>query len=512
MQNTTISRRVIMGFVAVISITLTLGGYDFLNLKRIGSICSSSNDLTKNSVNSVALIQKIGTDVREIYILTLKHRLTENAAQAGVVLANIRSQLAELNTLTESYEKLVSSARDKERLEAIKDARAPYASASVNVLMSDRTDLKATMSVVEHELGPAYEKYISAIDAAVAAQQSHTDESSLQIINAVKQGMLGILIGLSVAVVFAMLVAYFISSGVRRTLQQIVLGFQESSQEVITVVRKLSRSSDRLAQDASRQAKSLVETASSIEELASMTRSNHQNASQATSLAKLARNAAEKGVADMNSMKSVMQATKVSSDDVAKIVSAIDEIAFQTNILALNAAVEAARAGEAGMGFAVVADEVRNLALRSAKAAKETSSKIEDSISKIAQSVQLSAKIAGAFDEIVTNARQLDELASQVSVASGEQNRGIDDLNRAVTEIEKVTQVNANSARESADAARQLSSQSDVMRASLDDLLSLVDGSKQSEPATEDGFEDGEHSDPDYAHHNGHHHEEFHHV
>ena len=116
------------------------------------------------------------------------------------------------------------------------------------------------------------------------------------------------------------------------------------------------------------------------------------------------------GVTDMQSMSAAMDAIKVSSDDIAKIIKTIDEIAFQTNILALNAAVEAARAGEAGMGFAVVADEVRNLAQRSAQAAKETAAKIEGAINKTAQGVQINGKVAAALNDIVTKARQVDEL------------------------------------------------------------------------------------------------------
>ena len=144
----------------------------------------------------------------------------------------------------------------------------------------------------------------------------------------------------------------------------------------------ITASSQSLAEGASEQAASLEETSASLEEMSSMTRHNAENAQKANELAKQARSAADKGVADMQAMNAAMEAIKNSSDDIAKIIKTIDEIAFQTNILALNAAVEAARAGEAGMGFAVVADEVRNLAQRSAQAAKETAGQIEGAISQ----------------------------------------------------------------------------------------------------------------------------------
>jgi len=171
-----------------------------------------------------------------------------------------------------------------------------------------------------------------------------------------------------------------------------------------------------------------------------------------------------------------MQAIKVSSDDIAKIIKTIDEIAFQTNILALNAAVEAARAGESGMGFAVVADEVRNLAQRSAQAAKETAEKIEGAIAKTAQGVELSNKVSQALNDIVTKARQVDELAAELAGAAQEQTQGINQINLAVGEMDKVTQSNAATAEESAASAEELNAQAETMKKSVADLLQLVRG------------------------------------
>jgi methyl-accepting chemotaxis protein len=252
---------------------------------------------------------------------------------------------------------------------------------------------------------------------------------------------------------------------------------------------QVSASSQSLAEGASEQASSLEESSASLEEMASMTKRNAENARKANELAKEARQAADKGAGDMQTMAAAMNAIKVSSDDIAKIIKTIDEIAFQTNILALNAAVEAARAGEAGMGFAVVADEVRNLAQRCAQAARETAGKIEGAIIKSGQGVEISGKVAAALNEIVTKVRQVDELITEVAGASREQTDGITQINVAVSQMDKVTQSNAANAEESAASAEELGSQAEILKRSVAELLQLVSGTSEigsHPPATSD--------------------------
>jgi methyl-accepting chemotaxis protein len=191
-------------------------------------------------------------------------------------------------------------------------------------------------------------------------------------------------------------------------------------------------------------------------ELASQTKTNAENATQADRLAQEARNGAAKGSSQMEEMVSAITVISQSSREVAKIIKVIDDIAFQTNLLALNAAVEAARAGRHGKGFAVVADEVRNLAARSAKAAKETGEMIASSVQQVETGTSIAARTAEALKEIVAGATRVTDLVSEIAAASNEQAQGISQINTGLSQIDQVTQQNTASAEETASSAQEL--------------------------------------------------------
>jgi hypothetical protein len=289
------------------------------------------------------------------------------------------------------------------------------------------------------------------------------------------------LAGLVIALALGITVALAFSHGLIKVLTRIAGGLSAGAAKTAASARQVATASQSLAEGASQQAASLEETGASLVEMSSMTQRNAASAQQASDLARQTRQAADRGAADMASMATAMQAIKDSSADIAKIIKTIDEIAFQTNILALNAAVEAARAGEAGMGFAVVAEEVRSLAQRSATAARETAEKIEGAIGKTTQGVQINGKVAAGLNEIVVNARQVDELVAAIASASKEQSQGIAQVNTAVGQMDRVTQSNAAGAEESASAAEELNAQAHAMNEAVADLLRLV--GNQQEPA-----------------------------
>ena len=292
------------------------------------------------------------------------------------------------------------------------------------------------------------------------------------------------------ALIAGIALSYLNIRAILRVLNDISSSLNAGSRQTTAAAGQVSASSQSLAEGSTEQAASLEETSASLEEISGMTKRNAENAQRAKELAGNARQAADTGVTDMNAMKTAMGEIKASSDDIAKIIKTIDEIAFQTNILALNAAVEAARAGEAGAGFAVVADEVRSLAQRATNAAKETAGKIEGAITKTGQGVQISNKVAASLEEIATRARQVDELVVEIATASTEQNQGIVQVSQAITQMDQVTQSNAANAEESASAAEELNAQAHAMEDVVRELLKLSGNSKaanatEAKPAIE---------------------------
>jgi len=233
----------------------------------------------------------------------------------------------------------------------------------------------------------------------------------------------------------------------------------EAVSQVTSASNQISQGAQSLAEGANTQASSLEEVSSSLEEMSSMTKQNADNSNQAKILATEARTAANEGDASMKKMAEAIREIKASSDNTAKIIKTIDDIAFQTNLLALNAAVEAARAGEAGKGFAVVAAEVRNLAMRSAEAAKNTADMIEESVKRADSGVKITEDVAKSLGQIVDRTQKVGDLIAEIAAASNEQALGIEQVNTAVASMNQVTQQNAANSEESASASEELSSQ-----------------------------------------------------
>ena len=252
-------------------------------------------------------------------------------------------------------------------------------------------------------------------------------------------------------------------AGIRGVLQDV----RTSANAVTSASQQLAAGSEEISSGAQEQASSLEETAASLEEMTSTIKQNADNAQQASQLASGARDVAENGGRVVKEAVEAMKEINASSKRIADIITTIDEIAFQTNLLALNAAVEAARAGEQGRGFAVVAAEVRNLAQRSASSAKEIKGLIQDSVRKVEGGTELVNRSGETLSEIVGSVKRVSDIVVEMAAASREQSSGIDQINKAVAQMDQVTQSNASQTEELSGTAEQLASQAE-------DLMALV--------------------------------------
>jgi methyl-accepting chemotaxis protein len=267
---------------------------------------------------------------------------------------------------------------------------------------------------------------------------------------------------------------FVVVRGLTRVLSQTVSELSEGAGQVASASAQVASSSQALAQGSSEQAASLEETSASSEEITSMTRKNAENSATAATLMTDVDQRVKEGNQTLEQMMQSMREITGSSDKISKIIKVIDEIAFQTNILALNAAVEAARAGEAGMGFAVVADEVRSLAQRSAQAAKDTAALIEESIAKSNEGGTRLQRVADVIGAITESTVKVKTLVDEVNLGSQEQARGIDQISKAIAQMDQVTQSTAASAEQGASASEELSAQAEAMNAAVHKLAVLV--------------------------------------
>jgi methyl-accepting chemotaxis protein len=475
-SNQTLSKKLLFAPVAIIIFMVILGAVAYLNLSNQRSVIV---DIFDNHFKPYQTSATIVKDIANVHSNLYKVISWANAKyEEGKINLLGKEQLATLertaNIIGQSLQKKGLSEEEQTLFRTIMDHLTQYkkaCSAAIDLASSDLNYATMFMETADEKFQILNKSLHDLLDLESSLSQVSYDYSLKNFNGALRLFILILAIAIGFSMVVSLFTARLITRPVKETMQVIqTIAEGDLTQEIELTSRdeigqlvqsvntmriKMGETvgqsvvmSQSLSEAASQQAASLEETSSSLEEMTSMTKQNAGNATQANDLMAAAQQTIEKANLSMNELTGSMKEIAAGSEETQKIVKTIDEIAFQTNLLALNAAVEAARAGEAGAGFAVVAEEVRNLAMRAAESAKNTSNLIENIVKKIRNGEKLVGTTNEAFKEITGSSTKVVKLIAEIAAASQEQSHGIDQINRAVSEMNGLTQHNASGAEE----------------------------------------------------------------
>lgn len=439
-------------------------------LVSIGDTIESlfSNVISTGDLEGIKKISKINSLFQTFWFefLTL-HARSVNAARLGTMEAfnDYNDQLNKVLTLLGNFKSYVQQEGDSR----------------FNSLAEEVESLMASYRKAGDDYKQALELKIRGEDAMIVTSrsaQANMEDMLGKVQNekarALKRLERAFLIGVVCALGLGALIGVLISRSITRPIREGVKKVSHSAADIAIRVTSLEEGSRKLAEGASEQAAAVEESSASVEQISAMSGANQEKAEQAGGIVAETIKVVEQVHGLFGNVVAAMEEIRKSGEETSIIVKKIDEIAFQTNLLALNAAVEAARAGEAGAGFAVVADEVRALALRAAEAAQETARLIESSSQKIQTGRTAVEKSVGSFEELIDNSKKMKNLMEEIIQGSVEQKSGVEQLNTAFGEINKVVSQNASVAEEVASLASEMESYVEALYISMEDLKRMV--------------------------------------
>ncbi|WP_313064692.1 methyl-accepting chemotaxis protein [Achromobacter animicus] len=479
-----------------------------VGLVSLANINESVETLTQRSLTKERLINDWARNIQSGVTRTTAIAKSADASLAGFFAEEAAASTRNSSALQQKIEPLIESDEEKVLWQGIGKARSEYLRTRDGIFKAKQEgNVDAANKIFTQEFLPATRQFIDNINRLSELQRADIDARAAEIEASYGNANLWMIVIGSIAVVCGLLMSVLLTRSITRPLSdavrvartvaandltstivvrsrdeigQLMAALESMNANLASTVARIRTGVDSIASASGeiaagntdlssrteQQAASLEETAASMEQLSSTVKQNADSAKQANQLAATASETASRGGATVSEVVSTMNAISASSVKISDIVSVIDGIAFQTNILALNAAVEAARAGEQGKGFAVVAAEVRTLAQRSAQAAKEIKVLIEDTVQKIGQGSGSAERAGATMQEIVSSVQRVTDIMGEIAAASAEQADGIEQVNRAVSQMDEVTQQNAALVEEAAAAAGSMQDQSaDLTRA-----------------------------------------------
>jgi methyl-accepting chemotaxis protein len=477
MFNVKLSTKLISSFIIISIITLIVGVIGIVSLNKVidGDVAMYENNV--KAVNSIAQVQTMFMQMRARSLYQQIERfILDDANKAIAGKEDIKEMDKKGLAALAEFEKRIDD-KEKAYFNEFKTELGKYLEArdKMGQLAIEGKKQEAT-SFLLNVTQPQAAKVLAMFDRIYKDQMDNAQAKAANNARIAKSAMWTVVIAILFGIALALAFGVLITRSIAKPINRVIAGLSDGSDQIASASGQVAATSQNLAEGASEQAASIEETSSSIEEISSMTKRNADMSREAQSKMNEAKGIVEKANKQLHQLIDAVVEIAKSSEDTKKIIKTIDEIAFQTNLLALNAAVEAARAGEAGAGFAVVADEVRNLAMRAAEAAKNTSYLIENTINVVSTGNDLSNSTLDAFNENTAIAVKVSNLIDEITAASHEQARGIEEINKAIVEMEKVTQQNAANAEESAGASEELSAQAGHMKSVVSELEALVNG------------------------------------
>ena len=492
-NNLKIAKKLILSFAAVIILTVILGIFAIRELKAVNQ---ASTDMATNWLPTIKAAQSIQASLPRMRISELQMITAATPAEREDALKAIKSRLDILAKQRATYEAQISEAEEKLAYEKFSKSFAAYLEIDKKLAeISGAGKEEEARAIFKGDSNKTFRSMLESMDEIIkiAAQVGQKDDDD--VFNSARAWIIGLLAAI-VVIAFGLAVARAVSRPLNEavsvaervaqgdltvdirsdskdetgmlmhslramndSLNKIVSEVRYGTDAITTASQEIATGNLDLSSRTEEQAGSLEETASAMEELTATVKQNADNARQANQLAASASDVASQGGEVVGQVVQTMEGITESSNRIADIITVIDGIAFQTNILALNAAVEAARAGEQGRGFAVVASEVRSLAQRSASAAKEIKQLIDDSVQKVGAGSQLVERAGATMSEVVASVKRVTDVVAEISAASSEQSTGIEEINRAITQMDEVTQQNAALVEEAAAAAQSLQDQ-----------------------------------------------------
>jgi methyl-accepting chemotaxis protein/methyl-accepting chemotaxis protein-1 (serine sensor receptor) len=482
MRNWTIGRKLFSGVGVLNAVLVTTGILAITTAASMKDELDVAAQKTTRKIDLAHEIQEHAAHFRSEQRHALLAALANDAQAVADARQRLQDQLAANDANLAEIEPLLVVDKGRRAVADVRALDGQWRGVSAQVFeLIRRGDLRAAWQLDRQKGSPLLDEIDARGDILLQLQRQFLQAS---VTTAEGHYARSRLILVACIVVSALLGAYvaFVVRGINRSLRETARTLREGAEQVAAASSQVAGAAQSLSQGATEQAASLEETSASMEELASMTRSNADRARRAASLMTTVETQLAGANAKLSDLVGSMSDIEQSSGRVAKIIKAIDEIAFQTNILALNAAVEAARAGEAGMGFAVVADEVRNLAQRAAAAARDTAGLIEASGHSAAQGAGHVAEVVDAIRRFSSSVSEVRSLSESVSTASDQQKLGIEQVGQAVAQMEQVTQTTAGTAEESAAASEELNAQAEASLAVVRKLAAMVGGGAAGRP------------------------------